>query len=419
MPRGITRVLAAVALLAAAVLASAAPAVARPAAPTNAAPPLPAGLHRACAWPPKPGTAACMAIGRTDTKKSLGARPAVAALDQGYGPADLRDAYDLPSASAKPGQTVAIVDAFDDPTAESDMAVYRAQYGLPACTTANGCFKKVLMANSPPPADGGWSTEMALDLDMVSAICPDCHIVLVEANSNGQADLGDAEAAAMQSSGVHYVSNSWGMPEGSAEVDLYPFGSQQGIAVTVSSGDSGYGADFPASDPYVTAVGGTSLLHATNARGWDEIAWIGGGSGCSGISAGGKPPWQADSGCGNRTEADVAADADPYTGVYTYNTQANDSCVGWCVWGGTSAAAPIIAAVYALAGPPADNDPAYSLYAHTDRLNDIVGGTNSYDPCSPDYLCNAGPGYDGPTGLGTPNGTGAFVATKGPWDYWP
>jgi Subtilase family len=378
---------------------------------------LAADVHRVCAWPPKHGQAACMALVRTNTKKGLRSRVAPDVLNQGYVPADLQSAYNLPSATAGAGRTVALVEAYNDPTAESDLAVYRSQFGLPPCTTANGCFKRVYPSGSVPAADEGWSGETALDLDMVSAICPHCHIELIEAASQGSADLSLAEDVAM--SDAKYVSNSWGWPESSSADAGFDFGSTQGVAITVSSGDGGYGVNFPASDPYVISVGGTSLLQSTNARGWDEIAWSGAGSGCSQVAQGGKPPWQTDSGCSNRTVADVSAVADPNTGVYTYNTSSPSICSGWCVFGGTSVAAPIIASVYALAGVPANNDPAYSLYAHSDQLNDIQGGTNSFSGCTPDYLCNAGPGYDGPTGLGTPNGVGAFVPTTGPYDYWP
>jgi hypothetical protein len=403
MSRRLPHVLAGLVLSAAALIViPALPAAAAP-APPAAGPPLPPDVHRICAWPPKRGFSACMALAWTGAGKSL-----LADGEDGYGPEDLWAAYRLPSMTAGSGQTVAIVDAYDNPRAESDLAAYRSAYGLPACTTANGCFRKVHPGSSTPPVDGGWATEIALDLDMVSAICPLCHIKLVEAQAPSDPDLSAAEKMAMDDPKVHYVSNSFGEPEVFAFPDAWPFGSRNDVAVTAATGDwgYGYGASYPASDNRVIAVGGTSLLPAVNSRGWTEIAWMNGGSGCSALMA--KPSWQNDGGCAYRTLADVSAVADPYTGVDVYTTQPNAWCTGWCVFGGTSAATPIIAAVYALAGHPG-TAPAHSLYAHPGQLNDAQGGTNSFDGCDPDYLCNAGPGYDGPTGLGTPDGTGAFV----------
>jgi subtilase family serine protease len=236
----------------------------------------------------------------------------------GYGPADLQSAYALPSATAGSGQTVAIVDAFDDPTAESDLAQYRSFYGLPACTTANGCFRKVNQngGTTPPPSDVGWAEEISLDVDMVSAICPNCHILLVEATSNSLANLAAAvnRAATL---GAQAISNSYGGSEtGTAGIEASY--NHPGHALTASSGDSGFGVEFPASSPHVTAVGGTTLNRSTNARGWTESAWSGAGSGCSRVYA--KPSWQHDTGCARRTVADVSAVANPSTGVAVFDT---------------------------------------------------------------------------------------------------
>jgi subtilase family serine protease len=170
--------------------------------------------------------------------------------------------------------------------------------------------------------------------------------------------------------------------------------------VTASSGDSGYGTLWPAAIPSVVAVGGTSLVRSNTARGWTESAWSGAGSGCTGEP---KPSWQHDAGCSNRTMADVSAVADPRTAVAVYDTY-NEP--GWMAFGGTSVASPIIASVYALAGNSKTSSAASIPYAHTSALFDVTTGSNG--SCSPAYLCTAGPGYDGPTGLGTPNGTGAF-----------
>ena len=329
-----------------------------------------------------------------------------ASSPSGYNPADLRSAYGLPSAPAGSGQTVAIVDAYNDPTAESDLGVYRSQFGLPACTTANGCFRKVNQSGgtSYPKNNGGWAQEISLDLDMVSAVCPNCHILLVEASSASYANLGAGVNQAAKL-GANAISNSYGGGESSGETSYdSSYYNHPKIAITASSGDSGYGVQYPAASPFVTAVGGTSLSRASNNRGWDETAWSGAGSGCSAYEA--KPSWQTDPGCSKRTVADVSAVADPNTGVSVYDSYSYQGLSGWLVFGGTSVASPIIASVYALAGNAASVNYGSYPYSHTSSLNDVTSGSNG--SCGGSYLCTAGAGYDGPTGLGTPNGTGAF-----------
>ncbi len=354
--------------------------------------------HAVCSAAP-PGYAACLSI-------VVGQQPSKAAAPQGLNPADLQSAYKLPSATAGAGQTVAIVDAFDDPNAESDLAHYRAQFGLPACTTANGCFRKVNQngAASPlPSADAGWAEEISLDVDMVSAACPSCHILLVETTSNSFANLaaGVDRAAAM---GANAISNSYGGSEYSAETRDQSHYNHPGVAITVSSGDNGFGVEFPAASQYVTAVGGTALRRASGGRGWTETAWNGAGSGCSSYVT--KPSWQHDTGCARRTVADVSAVASPNTGVSVYDTYGGVG--GWLVFGGTSASAPLIASVYALAGNAGAVSYGSFPYSHTASLFDVTSGNNGRCSASARYLCTAGAGYDGPTGLGTPNGTGAF-----------
>ena len=331
-----------------------------------------------------------------------GVRPN-ASSPQGLNPSDLQSAYKLPSASAGSGQTVAIVDAYNDPNAESDLAVYRSRFGLPACTTANGCFKKVNQSGgtSYPRADTGWAEEISLDLDMVSAICPKCHILLVEATSPTFANLGTAVNTAVRL-GANTVSNSYGGSESSGETSYASYYNHPGHIITASSGDNGYGVEVPAAYNTVVAVGGTSLSRSSNSRGWSETAWNGAGSGCSAYIS--KPSWQKDSGCSRRTVADVSAIADPNTGVSVYDTYGNVG--GWLVFGGTSVSSPIIASVYALAGNASSVNAASSLYSHTGNLFDVTSGSNG--SCGGSYLCTARSGYDGPTGLGTPNGTGAF-----------
>jgi hypothetical protein len=323
---------------------------------------------------------------------------AAALGDIPYGPADIQDAYGLTSIASQYGadQTVAIIDAYDMPTAESDLATYRSAYGLPACTTANGCFKKVNQlgtSSSFPPHDTGWGEEISLDLQAVSAACPLCHILLVEANSTYTTDLGAAvNTAALL--GATQISNSYGGPEAAHETTYESYYNHPGVTVTVSSGDEGYGVEYPAASKYVTAVGGTSLYKSSAPRGWTELAWDGAGSGCSAFIA--KPPWQHDSNCLTRSVADVSADADPNTGLAVYDSDDH----GWIQVGGTSLAAPLVAAAYALTGSAAAAG-GYA-YDNTSRFNDVTSGSNG--SCTFAYLCTALVGYDGPTGVGSPDG---------------
>lgn len=353
-----------------------------------------------------PGFARCHAfLLKSSLQRNNGIIPA-ATTPSGYKPADLQSAYKLPSQSAGSGQTVAIVDAFDDPTAEADLAVYRTQFGLSACTTTNGCFKKVNQTggSKPPKKDASWSQEISLDLDMVSAICPKCHILLVEADDASIINLGIAVNAAVKL-GANAVSNSYGGSEYQGEdSDDTKYFKHPGVAITASAGDGGYGLDFPAASQYVTAVGGTSLKKANNGRGWSETVWSSTGSGCSAYIS--KPAWQKDTGCSKRADADVAAVADPNTGVAVYDSYAYQGVSGWLTFGGTSASAPIIASVYALAGNESKITYGSYLYSHSSSLFDVTSGSNG--TCNGSYLCTGKLGFDGPTGLGTPNGTAAF-----------
>ena len=321
----------------------------------------------------------------------------------GYWPTDLQSAYGLTPPTGAPGtaQTIAIVDAYDDPNAASDLAVYRSQFGLFPCTTANGCFRKINqngVQGAYPRGDGGWGQEISLDLDMASAICPNCKILLVEAKTNSFNNLMTAEDTAANL-GANAISNSYGGSEFSSEASYQWHYNHPGV--TVSSGDSGYGVEFPAASQYVTAVGGTTLNRASSTRGWSETVWSGAGSGCSAYIT--KPSWQTGSGCSGRTVADVSAVADPNTGVAVYDTFRTS---GWLVFGGTSVASPIIAGVYALAGNTGATTAGSYPYGHTSSLFDATSGSNG--SCGGSYLCTGAVGYDGPTGLGTPSGTGAF-----------
>ena len=393
-----------------------------PANATGAAHPAAASNVKNVCGAAKPGFDRCFAQIRTDvhepahigrTPGTAGRVAAASAAPAGFGPADLQSAYHLPTTGGA-NQTVAIVDAGDDPTAEADLAVYRSTFGLPACTTANGCFTKVNErgAATPLPADVGWGVEEALDLDMVSAACPQCKILLVEADQPTGTDLGLSVNTAVKL-GATEVSNSYGATESSVTPGDAAYYTHPGTAIVASSGDNGYGIPSePAVFSSVVSVGGTSLTKATNARGWSETAWFGAGSGCSAWVD--KPSWQTDPNCPGRMVADVSADADPNTGPAIYVTDTPDLQglpSGWSVVGGTSASSPFIAGVIALAGNPAKYADASAFYAPSAQagLNDVVGGTNGiFQDCGGDYQCNAVVGYDGPTGMGTPNGLSAF-----------
>ena len=372
--------------------------------------------HRNACAVPAAGSARCFAKVVTRDDGSTFSPSGVAGAPAGWWPQDLQDAYKLPAFNPATPPTVAIVDAYDDPNAETDLAVYRAQFGLPACTSApagNGCFSKVNQTggSTMPAADKGWAEEISLDLDMVSSACPSCHILLVEANSNSFTNL----MAAVDYATAHAtaVSNSYGASEFSGETTYDWHFNKPGVAITVSSGDNGYGTEYPASSQYVTATGGTSLS-STSPGGWSETAWSGAGSGCSAYEP--KPGWQqggaTPSACGRRTVADVSSVSNPNTGVAVYDNYGGDP--GWMVFGGTSAAAPFIAGVYAVGGTKTQQYAANWPYANRSALNDVTSGSNGRcttgrkGSSSTAYLCTAGTGYDGPTGLGTPNGVSAF-----------
>jgi subtilase family serine protease len=379
-----------------------------------------------CATPKKTGELACNSLrvtgGITAFQKAqakadgITPKAADASTPSGYGPTNLQSAYGLTSAASSngSGETIAIVDAYNDPNAESDLATYRSYYGLSACTTANGCFKKVSQTGSTtslPSSDAGWSEEISLDLDMASAICPKCNILLVEATSATMANLGTAVNRAV-TLGAKFVSNSYGGSESSSDTSYdTSYFNHAGVAITVSAGDSAYGAEYPAASKYVTSVGGTKLSTSSTTRGWTETVWKtssteGTGSGCSSYDA--KPTWQTDTGCTKRMISDVSAVADPATGVSVYDSYGVTA--GWYTFGGTSVSSPIIAGVYALAGTPSSSSyPASFPYAKagTSALNDVTSGNNG--TCSTSYFCTATTGYDGPTGWGTPEGVSAFT----------
>ena len=348
-------------------------------------------------------TARCFAHVVTDARGNpINGKATPQAVPSGYGPADLKAAYSVPAGSGSP--TVAIVDAFGYRNAEADLAKYRAQYGLPACTTANGCLKIVGTGGGKPPSrtDTGWDQEQALDLDMVSAACPNCKILLVQASSASFSALWAGVDYAKTVPGVRAISNSYGNTDSSSYSAYDSHYAGNNIAITVSTGDYGYGAQWPATAPGAIAVGGTSLTRS--GAGFTESAWNGAGSGCGLGHA--KPSFQngVTDACAGRMEADISAVADPNTGVAVYGpTSATTS--GWMVFGGTSASAPFIGALFALRNGNING--ASSIYANKSALRDVTTGNNGTG-CPVGYYCNAAVGYDGPTGLGTPIGTTAF-----------
>jgi subtilase family serine protease len=396
-------------------LAAAAVGAAALVAPSATAAPSASGqAHRAarvCAAAHDGVSAACAALIRTDAAP----QPNATTAPSGYGPSQLQSAYNLTTAAASngAGKIIAIVDAYHDPTAISDVNTYRTQYQIPTLATCNGttihsspvpCIAQVNQTGgtSYPRVDGGWAQEISLDLDMASAICPKCSLLLVEASSNSFANLGTAVNYA--AANAFAVSNSYGGSD-TSDTNYGKYYNHPGVAITVSSGDAGYGAEYPASSQYVTAVGGTSLRSGGGSRGWTETAWSGAGSGCSAYNT--KPSWQnlATTSCSRRAVADVSAVADPNTGVAVYDSTKYQGRAGWMVFGGTSASAPIIAGVYALAGS-SNGDPASRPWNNQGALFDVTSGSNG--SCSTAIWCKAGASWDGPTGLGTPNGTGAF-----------
>ena len=320
------------------------------------------------------------------------------------------------------GRTVAIVDAFDDPNAENDLAQYRTANSLSPCTTNNGCFTKINQSGNTSPlpkADKKWTEEISLDLDMVSAACPNCSILLVEANSTSTSDLGTAEQTAFGQF-PEAVSNSWGQPESSSELDsdkyMTPISSK--TAVLAAAGDSQYGTGWPSTSPGVISVGGTELTRdTTTPRGWRETVWdqggFGTGSGCSAYEP--RPAWQAPwaSACANRIANDISAVAYNIAAYDSYKTGKNS----WITAAGTSASTPLISAMIALAGGYTNS--ASQLYQNwtisPTVANDVTSGSNGNCGTvgsSTYLLCNAVPGYDGPTGLGTPAGLGIFQSAR-------
>jgi subtilase family serine protease len=390
-------------------LALAAPAAARP-------------ERAVCPGPVAEGFARCHAHVILDAH----GLPANSSTPPGYGPAQFHGAYALPAAppASAPAQTIAIVDAYNDPSIRNDLTTYDKTFGipdLPTCgsTVTTSCFAKVNQsgAASPlPSTNSGWALEIALDVETAHEICQSCKVVLVEASSSSAASLDAAEDTAAKLAATQ-ISNSWGTEsEYSGETAENFHFDHPGIAITVASGDKGYERfGFPAASPEVVDAGGTTLRVSQSGSGYawaGEETWSGSGSGCSLYFS--AQSWQEAAagfsltGCGQgRGVADVAADANPNTGAAVYDTTKYQGRSGWFEVGGTSLASPLIAGVYALAGNAASVPyPASLPYGNPTAVHDVTEGAST-GSCGT-TACTAGPGYDGPTGLGTPNGIGGF-----------
>ena len=354
--------------------------------------------------------------------------------DVGYFPADLHKAYNLPWNSGV-RQTIAVVDAYDHPSAKANLDVFNTQFGLgsfPTCssTITTACFQRIDQAgnnrgfvNADAKLAAAWDGETDLDVQAAHAMCLNCKILLVEAYSQSRADLAAAVNRAA-ANGATEISNSYGWRE-SATSDWYPSAyNHAGIAITVSTGDYGYGPYYPADLNTVVAVGGTRLVTSSDGSYSSETAWgngvnapsgKGAGSGCSTFSSNytSAPYWQSQyignwkyTGCGGqRSISDVSAIADPATGFWIYTTVGGRGT--WEIIGGTSLSAPVIAGVYALAGNAKSQTwPAVLLYKNQNQLHDVTSGSNG--SCTYTIECTAWQSYDGPTGVGTPNGLGGF-----------
>ena len=376
-----------------------------------------AGASRVCPVSTSPTRFECLSEIRTNQN----GQPLVSAdTPSGYGPAQFHTAYNLPTTSAT-NQTIAIVDAYANPNVYSNLQTYDQRFGLPAfplCSTSqqSACLAILNQNGSTsglPSGDSGWGLEISLDVQVAHAICQNCRINLYEANSDYTSDLDTAvNTAAVE--GANVISNSYGSFLYECNDTAY---NHPSVAVVVSSGDDGYGVACPASMNTVVSVGGTSLyLNGSGGYGSENVWWNdygGTGSGCSSLNP--APSWQTSNAnwssiaCGGgRGMNDVSADADPGTGASVYDSYGYG---GWVVMGGTSLSAPLIAGVYGLAASASSYAyPAQSVYQSPGSLHDVTSGSNGY--CY-DYLqCDAGSGYDLPTGIGTPNGLGGFSATS-------
>jgi subtilase family serine protease len=321
----------------------------------------------------------------------------------GFSPQQLRTAYGIGGDNTT---TVAIVDAYANPNAAADLAAYRTQFGLGGANLTQ--MSQSGGAITTVSGNTGWGQEEMLDLEMVSSMCPSCHILYVGASSASFNDLATAVNRAA-SSGATVISNSYGGNEFSTETSLAASYNHAGVTITASTGDSGYGAQAPAAFKTVVAVGGTHLVLNSSGGRSSETVWSGAGSGCSAYIT--KPTWQHDGSCARRTIGDTAAVADPATGVAVYDSYGSTGGANWYVFGGTSVAAPLIGGIYGVTGHGSPSA-AGTLYAAGASLFDVTSGSNGRcvkgRTTTGAYLCTGVAGYDGPTGNGTPIGAGAY-----------
>lgn len=357
----------------------------------------PQAERRVCAVPVA-GSVGCHAHVVTDARTA--APLATATYQNGFNPQQLQTAYG-PGGSKT---TVAVVDAYAHPAAASDLAAYRSRFnlGTASFTQYNQSGKLSPLANS----DVGWGQEEMLDLEMVSAMCPTCPIIYVGAKSASFNDMAAAVRAA-KALGAKVISNSYGAPEFRGEATFESTYDIPGVAVTVSSGDAGYGAEYPAASKNVIAVGGTHLVLDSAGQRTSETVWSGAGSGCSAYIS--KPAWEDDTACGRRMVADISAVADPATGVAVYDSFGSSGGNNWLVFGGTSVAAPLIGALYASYGI-GSGYPVALAWANRASLFDVTSGSNGHCTrgrnSTTGYFCTGGPLYDGPSGNGTPDHSG-------------
>jgi subtilase family serine protease len=349
--------------------------------------------RKVCTTNPPAGTARCHAIILTGNDSVT---PMTSAGPQGYGPSTFKAAYGVHGNSTA---HIAVIDAYDAPTITNDLANFSKAYGLPvlpACTSMSqgSCFEKLSQtgSNRYPATNSSWAVETSLDVESAHGMCPGCRISLIEAASASMSNLTAALDTAI-AGGARVVSNSYGGPESASEAVYDRHYAKPGVSLVVSSGDNGYGVNYPAASPNVVAVGGTTLK-MSGSRVAGETVWDGAGSGCSQFEP--KPAWQHDKKCAARSIADVAADADPNTGAAIYDSYPTGGRSGWFTVGGTSLAAPLVAGIIATSGT-IGAQPAYLYNNAANVIRDITTGSNG--SCAI-YLCKATAGYDGPTGLG-------------------
>jgi hypothetical protein len=371
-----------------------------------------AGMRRACPAVPA-GQMRCFALYRPQYAVNRALAQGHKTHPQGWGPKALERVYRLP-VSRDSHQTIAVSIAFRTPSLAKYLKVYREHYGLPPCTEASGCLRIVnqkghVTPRAPSGLGSGWDLETTLDVSMISAACPHCRILVVQASDNSDINLARTDVTAARL-GADVISNSYGARENGQTQTLRKDYLRPGHMVVASSGDSGFdAANFPANLGGVTAVGGTEFRHAPGPRGVTERVWnqpdffAAATSSCSAYVA--KPAWQHDRHCPGRTIADISAVA---SNIPIFNSFYG----GWVTVGGTSVSAPFISGVFGLAGNATSITPRY-LYQHKADFFDVTRGNNvligaAVKVCGGDYLCKARKGYDAPTGLGTPDGIAGF-----------